>query len=255
MKPDNNLKDFLDANAAFYCARWFVSNDPVSIPHRYTKKEDIEISAFLTATLSWGQRAMIIKKAGLLMDMMDNDLHNFLTGSSTREFNRFTGFVYRTFNGIDCSYFISALREIYLNHNGLEEAFMAGYRKNGSVREALAAFRRLFMQFEPLPRTGKHVADVDRNASAKRLNMFLRWMVRDDDQVDFGLWKGISAADLMIPLDLHVGRVARKLGLLNRKQNDWKAVEELTDSLRRFRSDDPVYYDYALFGLGVYEDF
>lgn len=255
MKPDDDPKAFLDAKAGFYCGKWFVSNDPVSIPHRFRKKEDIEISAFLTATLSWGQRAMIIKKASLLMDMMDNDPHNFLTGFSTREFDRFTGFVYRTFNGIDCYYFISALREIYLNHNGLEHAFMAGYHSNGSVREALITFRRLFMQFEPLARTGKHVADVNRNASAKRLNMFLRWMVRDDGQVDFGLWKGISASELMIPLDLHVGRVARKLGLLTRKQNDWKAVEELTAALRRFRPDDPVFYDYALFGLGVYEGY
>jgi len=252
METNRDLKIFLDEKADFYNQQWFIKNDPISIPHRFTKKLDIEISAFLTATISWGQRPMILKKASLLMALMDNAPHDFLTQSSTKEFSRFGSFVYRTFNGYDCLYFVSALREIYTKHQGLEDVFMAGY-SNGSVKDAIANFRKLFMSWEPLQRTGKHVADVNRNSSAKRLNMFLRWMVRRNDQVDFGLWKGLNPSDLMIPLDVHVGRVARKFGLLTRKQDDWKAVEELTSALRSFRPDDPVYYDYALFGLGVYE--
>ncbi len=253
MNNYRDLKLFLDEKARTYNEKWFILNDPISIPHRYSKKNDIEISAFLTATISWGQRAMIVKKAGVMMDMMDNVPYEFITQASTNEFSRFGSFVYRTFNGYDCLYFVSALREIYLHHQGLETVFMEGYRKNGSVKESLAGFRDIFMSFEPLSRTGKHLANVSKNTSAKRLNMFLRWMVRNDGVVDFGIWNEINTSDLMIPLDVHVGRVARKLGLLERKQNDWKAVEELTAALRIFRPEDPVYYDYALFGLGVYE--
>lgn len=246
------LKSFLDEKASFYNQHWFIQNDPISIPHRFNQKEDIEISAFLAATIAWGQRPMILKKADLLMQLMDNSPHAFLTQTSTNEFSRFSRFIYRTFNGYDCLYFVGALRAIYIHHQGLEQVFMAGFG-SGSTKDSLTGFRNIFMSFEPLSRTGKHVADVTRNSSAKRLNMFLRWMVRGNDEVDFGLWKRIKPANLMIPLDVHVGRVARKLGLLHRKQDDWKAVEELTAALRLFRPDDPVYYDYALFGLGVYE--
>jgi uncharacterized protein (TIGR02757 family) len=252
METNWALKSFLDEKAGLYNQKWFIQNDPISIPHRFSLKEDIEISAFLTATISWGQRPMILKKAALLMQLMDNSPHAFLTQSSTKEFSRFASFVYRTFNGYDCLYFVSALREIYLHHKGLQQVFMDGFG-SGSTKDSLTGFRNVFMSFEPLSRTGKHVADVNRNSSAKRLNMFLRWMVRGNDEVDFGLWKGIKPANLMIPLDVHVGRVARKLGLLHSKQDDWNAVEELTAALRLFRPDDPVYYDYALFGLGVYE--
>ena len=240
----------MDEKALFYNKEWFILKDPVSIPHRFTKKEDIEISALLTATLSWGQRPMILKKSLLLMDLMENSPYEFITQASTDEFERFKSFVYRTFNGLDCSYFISAVREIYMNFGGLEKVFTDGYKK-GSVKDSLTDFRTLFLSFHPLKRSEKHVANVQKNASAKRLNMFLRWMVRNNDPVDFGIWKNISTSDLMIPLDLHVGRTARKLGLLQRRQDDWKAVEELTFNLKKFKPEDPVYYDYALFGLGV----
>lgn len=253
MVAENKLKAFLDEKAEYYCQRWFVTNDPISIPHQYSKKEDIEISAFLTATLSWGKRSEIIKKSSLLMQLMENQPFSFITEASLNEFNRFGSFVYRTFNGYDCLYFISALREIYIHHGGLENAFLKEYGQN-SVKNAIIGFRKLFLSFEPLKRTGKHVADVSKNASAKRINMFLRWMVRNDKAVDFGIWDKMKPANLMIPLDVHVGRVARTLGLLSRQQDDWKAVEELTANLRLLRPDDPVYYDYALFGIGVYED-
>jgi uncharacterized protein (TIGR02757 family) len=254
MTNEIDLKEFLDEKALFYNQKWFILKDPVSIPNCFKRKEDVEISAFLTATISWGQRPMILKKATLLMDLMENEPFEFITKSSVDEFELFNKFVYRTFNGIDCRYFLTALREIYLNHGGLENVFMSGYRNN-SIKETLINFRKLFLSFKPLDRTCKHLANVEKNASAKRLNMFLRWMVRDDKMVDFGLWKGISASDLMVPLDIHSGRTARKLGLLQRKQDDWKAVEELTLNLKKFRPNDPVFYDYALFGLGVYEKF
>ena len=247
------IKSLLDQKANFYNQNWFILEDPISIPHRFSEKEDIEISGFLTAIIAWGQRPMILKKAAILMEMMNNSPYLFITKSPIDEFEKFNKFIYRTFNGIDCTYFISALREIYLNYGGLEAVFMNGYQK-GSIKEALIGFRKIFLSFEPLKRTCKHIANVEKNASAKRLNMFLRWMVRNDKTVDFGLWKNISPADLMIPLDLHVGRTARKLGLLTRKQDDWKAVEELTENLKSFKPDDPVFYDYALFGLGIYEN-
>ena len=171
MTNDLVLKEFLDEKAALYNKDWFILKDPVSIPHRFTKKEDIEISAFLTSILSWGQRPMILKKALLLMELMDNSPYGFITQTSTDEFDRFGNFVYRTFNGIDCLYFISAVREIYLNHGGLEKVFTDGYKK-GSVKESLIDFRSLFLSFTPFKRTEKHVANVQKNSSAKRLNMF-----------------------------------------------------------------------------------
>ena len=248
----SDLKKFLDERLNYYNQKWFISDDPISIPHRFSQKEDIEISGFLTAIIAWGQRPMILKKAEILMEMMENSPYQYITQSSIKDFNKFNTFVYRTFNGIDATYFISALRQIYLNHGGLESVFMNGFQ-NGSIKEALIGFRKIFLSFAPLQRTCKHIANVDKNASAKRLNMFLRWMVRNDKSVDFGLWKNISPAHLMIPLDLHVGKTARMLGLLNRKQNDWKAVVELTENLKSFNPNDPVCYDYALFGLGIYE--
>jgi uncharacterized protein (TIGR02757 family) len=250
---NNQLKHLLDEKAAYYNQGWFIEKDPVSIPHLFSRKEDCEISGFLTATLSWGQRVMILKKARLLMEWMDMQPFDFLSGASNHELEKLSSFVYRTFNGIDCQYFVSALREVYLHHGGLESVFSKAFVENKSVYEALTAFRTLFLSFSPMDRTGKHVANVIKGSSAKRLNMFLRWMVRTDGIVDFGLWRQIDAAKLMIPLDVHVGRVARHLGLLNRSQNDWKAVEELTLQLRKFRPEDPAFYDYALFGMGVFE--
>lgn len=249
----NKVRDFLELKAEHYNAEWFIEKDPVSIPHLFTGKEDIEISGFLTAGISWGQRAQILKKARLLMDWMGMEPYRFVTDAGEQELRVLSKFVYRTFNGIDCQYFISALRKIYINHGGLEKVITEGYETDRRVYSALESFRRLFMSFSPMDRTGKHLANVAKGSSAKRLNMFLRWMVRDDGRIDFGLWKKINPADLMIPLDVHVGRVARELGLLERKQNDWKAVEELTSKLRMLRPHDPIYYDYALFGSGVFE--
>lgn len=250
---NGRLKDLLDEKATYYNQRWFIDQDPVSIPHLFTRKEDCEISGFLTATLSWGQRGMILKKARLLMEWMDMQPYAFVTGAGDGELQQLSNFVYRTFNGIDCQYFVSALREIYLHHGGLETVFTSAFLKEKSVFQTLLAFRTLFLSFTPMDRTGKHVANVMKGSSAKRLNMFLRWMVRTDGLVDLGLWRHMDAAQLMIPLDVHVGRVARNLGLLQRSQDDWKAVEELTLRLRAFRPEDPAYYDYALFGMGVFE--
>jgi uncharacterized protein (TIGR02757 family) len=249
-----DIKRFLEAKTEQYNKKWFVFNDPVSVPHRFQRKEDIEISGFLTATIAWGQRPAILKKANLLMDLMDGAPYNFITQQSELEFARFSTFVYRTFNGVDCQYFISALRQIYLSEGGLEKVFTEGFLQNASVYAALAYFRKVFISYQPMARTGKHLANVEKGSAAKRLNMFLRWLVRDDGIVDFGLWKGIPASSLMMPLDVHVGRVARQMGLLKRRQNDWKAVEELTQNLRCFDANDPVRYDYALFGMGVNGD-
>lgn len=249
----SELQLLLDTKAAYYNQSWFVESDPIVVPHAFSKKEDVEIAAFLTATMAWGQRKMIVAKARQLMAWMDGAPHDFVTSAGDRELQRLSKFVYRTFKGVDCQYFVAALGELYRKGGGLEGVFTEGYRKGGSVWSALAWFREQFMDFEPMARTGKHVANVLKGSSAKRLNMFLRWMVRTEGPVDFGLWKGIPPAALQIPLDVHVGRVARELGLLQRKQDDRKAVEELTEVLKIFRPHDPVYYDYALFGLGVFE--
>ncbi len=247
------LKSFLDNKAAFYNEKWFVLDDPISIPHQFTRKEDIEIIAFLTATLAWGQRKMILKKCAELVRLMDNSPYEFIMHVDDAQLMRFNKFVYRTFNGTDALYFLCALKEVYTHSGGLESIFTDGYKKYGHIKGTLQYFRDVFMSFQPMPRTSKHVANTAKGASAKRLNMFLRWMVRADGIVDFGLWKDIPQSALMIPLDVHVGNVARELGILHRKQNDWQSVEELTKQLRLFRPSDPAYYDFALFGLGVYE--
>jgi uncharacterized protein (TIGR02757 family) len=254
MSTTNEIRGFLDEKASFYEARWFIDEDPVQIPHLFSKKEDNEIAGFLTATLSWGKRTMILKACHNLMQRMDMSPHDFLMQASGNEFDVVEGFVYRTFNRVDAEYFLKALSQIYRYRGGLQKVFSDGY-DHGGVEEGLVAFRRIFMSFEAPERTNKHVANVLKNASAKRLNMYLRWMVRTTSPVDFGLWNNINMSDLLIPLDVHVARVARSLGLLQRKQNDFKAVRELTARLADYRPEDPVFYDYALFGLGVYENF
>ncbi len=252
--PDDELKDFLDHKAAYYQSRWFIDQDPVQIPHLFSKKEDIEIAAFFAATLAWGKRASILIKCHELMRGMDMAPHDFILNASPRERKGLSSFVYRTFNSVDLNYFFTALHHIYRQHDGLYPLFLEGFEQEG-IKGALAHFRQIFFSFNPPGRTGKHVANILKNSSAKRLNMFLRWMVRPDSPVDFGLWPKIEVSQLLIPLDLHVGRVARSLNLLSRKQNDFKSVLELTNRLAVFRPNDPVFYDYALFGLGVYEKF
>jgi uncharacterized protein (TIGR02757 family) len=253
MAISQELKDFLFEKAAYYEARWFIDEDPVQIPHMFSEKEDIEIAGFLTSTLAWGRRSMILSSCRQLLERMDMVPYDFVMNASDGELARLDGFVYRTFQEIDAKYFLKALSNIYRNNGGLQKLF--SHNNRGDIVSELARFRHVFMSFDAPFRTGKHVANVEKNASAKRLNMFLRWMVRRSSPVDFGLWKNIDPAGLLIPLDLHVARVARKLGLLNRKQNDLKAVHELTQNLASIYPEDPVHFDYALFGLGVYEKF
>lgn len=249
------LKAFLDEKTEKYNRPAFIESDPVQVPRQFSRKENIEIAAFFTATISWGNRPAIIKNALRLMEWMDNSPYNFIMNSPVSGFNVLNPFVHRTFNGGDCIYFARSLKNIYSNHGGLQQVFETGFQQEGSVKSALEYFHSVFFEF-PGERTRKHVANLQRGASAKRLNMFLRWMVRNDHRgVDFGLWEGIPQSALMLPLDVHTGNVARKLGLLNRKQNDWKAVEKVTATLRKFDPADPVKYDFALFGLGIFEKF
>ena len=248
------LKALLDDRVKLYNRIDFIETDPVQIPHRFSRKEDIEIAGFLAATIAWGQRVSIIKNAKRLMELMDNSPFEFITEADEREFSIVSGFVHRTFNGNDCLFFLKSLRNIYLNHGGLEDVFTKGYQSEETVFGALMHFREVFLSLPHDKHVSKHISDVTANSSAKRLNMFLRWMVRsDENEVDFGLWKGIPASALMLPLDVHTGDVGRAYGLLNRKQNDWKAVEEITAVLREFDPTDPIKYDFGLFGIGAFE--
>ncbi|MCX7986257.1 MAG: TIGR02757 family protein [Bacteroidales bacterium] len=247
-----SLKKYLDQLADQYERCEFVQSDPISIPHLFSRKEDIEIAAFFTATISWGQRNSIIKKGHELMQLLEYAPYDFIINASSKEWNRFSNFTYRTFNNIDCVYFFKALKSIYRSGKSLENIFTAGYCQNNSIKSSLSYFRNEFLSFNPPLRTFKHIANVEQGSAAKRLNMFLRWMVRPKEKgVDFGLWDNIPPSALMLPLDLHSSTSARKLGLLTRKNNDWKAVEEVTANLRKFDPVDPVKYDFALFGLNI----
>jgi uncharacterized protein (TIGR02757 family) len=254
--PNDELKDFLDKKVDQYNRVEFITSDPVSIPHQFAIKEDIEIAGFLTATLSWGNRTSIIQRASRLMQLLEQSPYLFIMESGDEDMNRFKQFVHRTFNGNDCTYFISALKNIYIHHGGLESIFNEMILKGFTLKESIIHFRKTFFEFPHLKHAEKHVADPSKNACAKRINMFLRWMIRNDKRgVDFGIWKTIQPSMLFCPLDIHTGNVCRKLGLLTRKANDWKSVEELTRRLRTLDPDDPVKYDFALFGLGIFEDF
>ncbi len=249
------IKEFLDEKADLYNCTGFIENDPVSIPHRYSRKEDIEIAGFLSSTIAWGRRDLILQKANLLMDLMEDQPYDFLQNASEEEWERFATFYYRTFQPVDAMYFLKALKNIYTEYRDMEAIFAEGM-KQGGVKEAIDHFRQKFFSYSPQERTKKHYANVMKGSAGKRVNMFLRWMVRDDEKgVDFGIWKTIKPKELYLPLDVHSGNVARKLGILNRKQSDWKAVEEVTAVLREFDPGDPVKYDFALFGLGVNEKF
>lgn len=252
MLPIHEIKLILDKFSEQYNSEGFIENDPISIPHRFSKKEDIEIAGFLSASLAWGNRKAIIKSARQLMSWMDNAPFDFIESATPNDLKIFNDFKYRTFNGTDCIFFLKSLQNIYKKHQGLEELFTIAYSKNQSIKDALVKLREVFFEIPFPERTGKHLANVNKNSAAKRLNMFLRWMVRNNNNsVDFGLWKNINPSHLMIPLDVHTGNVARELGLLKRKQNDWKSLEELMIVLREFDADDPVKYDFALFGIGV----
>lgn len=249
------IKEFLDEMADKYNNPEFVDSDPICIPHQYELKEDIEISGFLAATIAWGNRTMIIKNASKLLNLMGNSPFDFIMNHEENHLIRFDGFVHRTFNQTDLRYFIKALKNIYSNKGGLEAVFSKSVTEF-STQPAIHDFKQQFFSMPHPDRTAKHVSDPDKGSAAKRINMFLRWMVRNDNHgVDFGIWKSISPHQLSCPLDVHSGNVARKLGLITRTQNDSKALEELDSNLRQMDRNDPVKYDFALFGLGVFEKF
>ena len=249
------LKVFLDEKADVYNNPKFIASDPIQIPHQFSKKEDIELSAFLTATISWGNRKSIIKNASNMMLLLDNSPYEFILNHKEKDLEPLMGFVHRTFNGIDLIQFIKSLKHIYLNHGGLELLF-AKHAKKYDLQQSIHQFKSVFFEIEHPQRTRKHVSDPLKNSAAKRINMFLRWMVRNDGRgVDFGIWQSLLPSQLSCPLDVHSGNVARQLKLLKRKLNDAKALAELDKSLRRLDKKDPVKYDFALFGLGVFEKF
>ena len=248
-----NLKEFLDIKSEEYNNTSFIENDPIQIPHEFKKKEDIEISGFLTATIAWGNRKSIINSSKRMMELLENDPHNFIINHSENDLKRLLGFVHRTFNGYDLIQFVKSLKNIYYNHGGLEMVFFNNMKDN-SLHNSIHQLKNIFFEIEHLKRTRKHVSDPFKGSAAKRINMFLRWMVRKDDKgVDFGIWNSINQKNLSCPLDVHSGNIARKLGILKRKQNDHKAVLELDGSLRKYDESDPVKYDFALFGIGVNE--
>lgn len=247
------LKEYLDTVVSTVNIKGFIKDDPICVPHRFAMQQDIEIAAFFTAILSWGNRKTIISKATELIHLMDDAPYDFIINHSDSDKKRFLNFKHRTFQLTDTLYFIDFLQRHYSSHNSLEKAFYPDTTLDYNQEEALVCFHNYFFESEYAPiRTRKHIATPYRKSTCKRLNMFLRWMVRcDENKVDFGLWKTIPMSALMIPLDVHVEKYARKFGLLTRKQRDWAAVEEITQHLRKFDPSDPVKYDYALFGLGV----
>nr|WP_199075550.1 TIGR02757 family protein [Pedobacter sp. ASV19] len=282
------LKDFLDVKVGEYNQPGFIQNDPICIPHRFSKKQDIEIAAFFAAILAWGQRKTIINKCTELFTRMDNEPYAFMTGHSGQDLKGLLGFKHRTFNDTDLLYFVEFFHQHYKRSDSLETAFLPGasspfreeyltivqeeqqfvYASSScmlgemnqpelDIEQSLNHFRSYFFSLPDFPRrTIKHVSSPLQKSTCKRLNMFLRWMVRKDAcGVDFGVWNIIRPADLICPCDVHVDRVARKLGLIARKQTDWRTAMELTTELRRFDPIDPVKYDFALFGLGVEEKF
>ncbi|CAM3372038.1 TIGR02757 family protein [Zobellia roscoffensis] len=249
------LKQFLDAKVLEYEHPKFLETDPIQIPHKFSRKEDIEISAFLTATIAWGNRKSIINNANKLMNLMGNSPYDYVLEFTDENNKELSSFVHRTFNGQDLGYFIKSLQNIYQNHGGLEVVF-AKHADKQSMQTAISEFKKTFFELPHPSRTQKHVSDPLKGSAAKRINMFLRWMVRSNaTSVDFGIWKSISPSLLSCPLDVHSGNVGRKLKLLTRKQNDAKALAELDKNLRKLDSVDPVKYDFALFGLGVFEKF
>lgn len=251
----SDLKEFLDEKVELYNRPSFIEHDPISVPHLYTNKEDIEIAGFLAATIAWGNRKMILRNANRMMELLNDSPFDFIRYSSENEMETVGNFVHRTFNSTDLTYFLKALQHIYRYKGGLENIFNT-HKTSDSLLPAIHEFHKIFFELPHEKRTERHVSDPFKGSAAKKLNMFLRWMIRNDNKgVDFGIWKSISPSILSCPLDVHSGNVARKLGLLKRKQNDAKAVSELDMFLRGMDKEDPVKYDFALFGLGVFEGF
>lgn len=264
MAPENfkDLKKFLDQKVKQFDNPDFIKDDPVSIPHLFSKKQDIEIAGFFAAIFAWGIRKTIINKCKLLLQFMDNAPYNFCLNHSENDLKKLEGFCHRTFNDTDLLYFISFFKYHYSNHLSLESAFfnnstMQRFGNSNIIEKSLNYFYQYFFSLEHVPkRTQKHIASPHKNSSCKRLNMYLRWMIRNDGKgVDFGIWKKISASELICPVDVHVARVSRHFGLLKRKPVDWLAAVELTEELKKFDPKDPVKYDFALFGLGILENY
>jgi uncharacterized protein (TIGR02757 family) len=249
LKADKSLHRFLEEHYQKFNQQNFISEDPICIPHQYSNPLDIEISGLWTALLSWGQRITIINKSRELFKLMDNAPYDFIVNHEPKDRVRFRHFKHRTFQPEDCYTFLEFFQQTYKDHKSLEELFYG----NGDLKTGITTFRKTYQNFTgEKHRSLKHVSTPEKKSACKRINMFLRWMVRKDNKgVDFGIWTDIKPSQLYIPLDVHVGRVARELGLLNRKNNDWQAVEELTTRLLAFDESDPVKYDYSLFGLGV----
>jgi uncharacterized protein (TIGR02757 family) len=249
-----HLIDFLNSKVEEYNKPAFIKDDPISIPHHFSKKQDIEIAGLFAAVFSWGTRTTIINKSKELIQRMDKAPYSFIKDHSTNDLKNLKGFKHRTFNDDDLYYFVELLHQHYSKHNSLESAFFP--TKDLNAEQGLIHFRNYFFSYEHLKRTEKHISSPLQKSTCKRLNMFLRWMVRSDNKgVDFGLWKNVSPSQLICPIDVHVARVAKKIGLLKRKQIDWLAATELTEALRQLDKDDPVKYDFALFNLGVIEKF
>lgn len=256
MSKSTQLFDLLESNYKKHNTPSFIELDPISIPHRFSKKQDIEIAALFAATLAWGQRVTIIRKSTELMEFMDNSPHEFIVHHSESELKPLQAFKHRTFNATDLLYFVHILKKIYSNQDSLESLFLPGIDSE-NVGAGIERFYQYFISDEYFPsRTRKHVASPTKNSACKRLNMFLRWMVRKDTfGVDFGLWNSIHTSQLVCPFDVHVEKVARRLGLVTRKQSDWQTAIELTNSLKAFDPIDPVKYDFALFGMGLESNF
>lgn len=255
---DKYLKYELDEKVNLYNRFNFIKDDPISIPHLFSKKQDIEIAGFFAAIFSWGNRTTIINKSKELLQLMDNSPHDFCLQHNSSALKRLEGFKHRTFNTTDLLYFVEFFNFHYSQHDSLEIAFTKGMdKKDENIENGLRGFYTYFFSLPDIPeRTKKHIASPEKNSSCKRLNMFLRWMVRTDKNgVDFGIWKNISPSQLICPIDVHVARISKRFNLLQRKQTDWNAALELTAYLRTLDKDDPVKYDFALFGLGVSEKY
>ena len=258
MASTSNLKEFLDQKVHEYNQPGFIEHDPIMVPHGYRQKQDIEIAGFLAAVFAWGQRKTIINKSREFLALMGNEPYRFVLSYQENDLKPFQDFKHRTFNGTDALYFLHFFHWFYERHNSLEEAFIAGLKdEDDTIENGLVYFFELFFSLPDHPkRTYKHIPTPQRKSACKRICMFLRWMVRNDERgVDFGIWSKIKSSQLICPCDLHVDRVARKLKLISRKQTDWQTAVELTESLKQFDPEDPVKYDFALFGLGVEEKF
>lgn len=255
---ENNLKAFLDSKVDFYNQPSFIAADPICIPHSFTKQQDIEIAGFFAAIFAWGNRTTIINKSKELMALLHNAPHDFVINHQPADLKKLEGFKHRTFNTTDLLYCIQFFNMHYSKNNSLQNAFTKGmHKKDDTIENGLKEFYNYFFSLPDIPnRTKKHIASPEKKSSCKRLNMFLRWMVRNDNKgVDFGIWKNISPAQLVIPIDVHVARVAKKLNLLQNDKTDWQAALELTAYFRTLDKNDPVKYDFALFSIGVIEKF